>query len=109
MHEYSYQFEHDEMSVLVKIVRRFECVTEVEDLAHFPHQMRRQWAIYLIRKLTLTGTATLSSDDVNCLFAKHVIELFDSPVTVTCGKEANQLVLYLQVLFLHKTRLFTLD
>ena len=104
MHEYSYQFEHNDMNVLVKVVRQFECVTEVEDLAHYPHQMRRQWAIYLIRKLSVTGAATLDSSDVNCLFARHVIELFDAPITVTCSKEANQLVLFIQVFFYKKSR-----
>ena len=99
MHEYSYRFEYNDINVLVKIVKRFECVTEVEDLAHYPHQMRRQWAIYLMNKLALSGSATLDSADVNCLFAKHVTELLATPITVTCGKEADQLVLFIQVFF----------
>ena len=53
-HEYSYQFEYEDLLVQVKVVKRFECLTELEDL-------RRQWAIYLLQKLALKGTATLDS------------------------------------------------
>jgi len=91
-HEYSYQFEYEDLLVQVKVVKRFECLTELEDL-------RRQWAIYLLQKLALKGTATLDSSDVNCLFARHVTELFDTPVTVTCHREAYRLVILLQVFF----------